>query len=141
VARAFTSLTGRWLGRYEYDAGPEPVPFEADLIEDLGFLSGETAEGNTFRPELDGTLHAVITGNHSKGSVHFTKTYLGFEADDHPIYSGRANANLTRIEGRWFFPSQPGWAGRFVMMRKPGAAAERKAGDKAEMELSDTRRS
>ena len=53
------------------------------------------------------------------------KDYLGFDQGDDPVYAGAADASRKRIEGRWSFAGLPGVFGRFVMMRKPGAATTR----------------
>lgn len=115
-------LTGRWMGRYEYDRGGTPTAFEAELTE-AADLSGEMWEPNGFRKDLGAELSATLSGARTGDQVSFVKRYLGFEQGDHPIYDGTANAALTRIEGRWRFTHQPGWGGRFVMMRKAKAAA------------------
>ncbi|MEZ5885927.1 MAG: hypothetical protein R3D56_03415 [Paracoccaceae bacterium] len=38
--RAERHLTGRWLGRYDYE-GAQPVPFEVDLHDAGGSLTGD----------------------------------------------------------------------------------------------------
>ena len=57
------SLTGRWIGRYDYDDGEASVPFEADMTQTGMTLRAMTAEPNTFRhggaPELLGALYQV----------------------------------------------------------------------------------
>lgn len=121
TAGAFPDLTGRWLGRYDYPMGDPPVPFEADLVEEAGLVSGQTEEPNTFRPGMGALLQAVIEGHRGAGGLRLVKRYLGFVQED-LIYDGVADAALTRISGRWFFASGPGLSGRFVMMRKPLAA-------------------
>jgi hypothetical protein len=119
----FLVLTGRWWGRYEQAPGG-PVPFEAELSEDDGSITGETSEPNTFRGDMGAALTATLTGGRAGAEVNFLKQYHGFVQDDCPVYQGTANAALTRIEGQWSFPSWPGLTGRFVMMRKPQAEAK-----------------
>jgi hypothetical protein len=123
VAQHISNLSGRWLGRYEYIVGAEPVPFEAELVDELGAIYGQISEPNTFRRDISGDLRAVFDGDVNGAAVSFVKRYLGFSHDDDPMYSGVVNAAMTRIEGRWSFPTQPWWSGRFVMMRKPVATA------------------
>jgi hypothetical protein len=112
------SMTGRWLGRYEYPYGPPPVPFEADLIDEAGGLSGAIYEPNTFRPNAGPELSADITGSRTGAQVVFQKRYRGAPAREWPFYEGTVNSAFTRIEGRWIF-HHIGLSGRFVMMRKP----------------------
>jgi hypothetical protein len=123
MAQMYKNLTGRWLGRYDQPAQQPSVPFEADLVEEAGSLTGETQEPNTFRRELGPTLTAILSGGRTGQTVSFIKDYQGF-AQHGPVYLGEANAALTRIAGHWSFPGLPGLTGRFVMMRKPLAAAK-----------------
>lgn len=117
----FRCLSGRWLGRYDYPDGMESVGFEVDLSEAGGALTGLVREPNTFRPEMGEELVAQVMGEHAAGQVSFVKYYIGFAQGDDPVYEGRANHALTRVEGHWRFAGQVGWSGRFVMIRKPEA--------------------
>jgi hypothetical protein len=122
---AFKDLTGRWLGRYDYAHGGEGVSFEADLVEDAGSLTGETVEPNTFQRGMGAELHAALAGSRTGTSVAFVKTYVGFGQGADPHYTGALDQALTRMVGDWAFPMEPGgWSGRFVMIRKPLAAAQ-----------------
>lgn len=123
MSKSYTSLSGRWLGRYEYPDGREPVPFEAVLAEELDLLAGEIEEPNTFAQGHGPVLSAMIEGSRDGLSVEFRKRYHGFALQSCPQYDGEVNAALTRIEGIWRFAAQPGFVGRFVMMRKPMAEA------------------
>lgn len=124
MAKSYTDLGGRWLGRYEYPDGRDPVPFEAVLAEDTGLLAGEIEEPNTFAQGHGPVLAAMIEGSRDGLSVEFRKRYHGFALQACPQYDGEANAMLTRIEGIWRFAADPGFSGRFVMMRKPMAEAK-----------------
>lgn len=119
------SLTGRWPGRYEYPYAAPPVPFEAEIVEDAGMISGAIYEPNTFKRDAGPELLADITGNRAGAQVVFQKRYRAAPAQEWPIYEGTANNALTRIEGRWIF-HHIGFSGRFVMIRKPMAAAKAK---------------
>ncbi len=101
------------------------VPFEADLVERGGDLSGTTSEPNTFRFDLGSVLDADLAGGFADGAVNFVKRYNGFSPDDDPVYAGLLNPTLTRIQGTWRFPRKPWASGPFTMMRKPSAAARR----------------
>ncbi|MCY1127634.1 hypothetical protein OU426_12275 [Frigidibacter sp. RF13] len=133
MAARSDDLTGRWLGRYDYQGAAEPVPFEVDLHDAGGTLTGDITEPNSFRPDQGTILSAVLNGDHNGQRVSFLKRYVGFDQGDHPRYQGELNAARTRIEGRWHFPKSPTLTGRFVMMRKPRAAAEEKARGSAEV--------
>ncbi len=123
MAERFQTLTGKWLGRYGYAHSSLVVPFEADLVEKGGDLSGRTTEPNTFRFDLGSYLEAALAGGRGDGAVNFIKRYDGFSPSDDPVYAGLVNAALTRIEGTWRFPRKPWASGPFTMMRKPLAAA------------------
>lgn len=129
---AHADLSGRWLGRYDYPDGRPPVPFEADLLDDGGAVSGQITEQNSFVPGAGAVLVAWVTGTRQGDALGFEKRYAGFDPLDCPSYEGRTNVALTRISGRWFFRHDRAWSGRFVMMRKPlaRAATGRTAGAK-----------
>jgi hypothetical protein len=132
------NLTGRWLGRYEYEYGQPPVAFEADITDAHGHISGQICEPNSFRPGMGAVLTATLAGACSGDDVQFSKRYVGFTQDGPLIYNGTANAARSRIEGRWHFADVPFWNGRFVMMRKPRAAARAALSAKIERELAFT---
>ncbi|MGL5009638.1 MAG: hypothetical protein ACRC6I_07120 [Paracoccaceae bacterium] len=115
------SLTGRWLGRYDYPYGAASVAFEADVVEDAGVLGGAIFEPNTFRRDAGPELVADIQGSRDGAQVMFHKRYRGATPAEWPHYEGVVNGALTRIEGRWVFAAT-GFSGRFVMMRKPVAS-------------------
>lgn len=121
----YRDLSGRWLGKYAYDGGGQPVAFEAVLTEEAGFLHGETLEPNSFRADQGLELAAVLAGVRDEGSVSFVKTYLAFREEDESRYEGQVDAALCRIEGHWWFPLVPSVTGRFVMMRDTSAALSR----------------
>ena len=107
------------------------VPFEAEIVDYSGDLTGLTSEPNTFRFDLGSVLDAVLAGGRGDGAVNFIKRYNGFSHVDDPVYAGLVNASLTRIEGTWRFPRKPWATGPFTMMRKPSAAARTSRSDRA----------
>ncbi len=121
MARGFDSLTGRWLGRYDYADGRPGVAFEASLLDQDGALSGVVEEPNTFGRSAAAVLVADLDGTRSGSAVSFLKRYVGSDRLAWPSYHGTANAALTRVEGRWWFAADPRQSGRFVLMRKPRA--------------------
>ena len=119
MTETFTTLTGQWLGRFEYDRGGVAAAFEAELSETDGVLRGQTTEPNSFRKDMGPELTAQITGSRADDKVSFFKRYIGFDQGDLLIYDGTTDAVLTRIEGRWRFNAQPNWGGRFVLLIRP----------------------
>ena len=114
-----TDLTGRWMGRYDYNSRVLPaVAFEVVLEEEAGHLTGIITEPNGFRGDRGASLRARLIGGRDGAEVRFVKYYIGFDQDDDPHYAGTANAALTRIEGTWHFPVIGGKGGRFVMTRE-----------------------
>jgi len=130
---AQVSLTGAWSGAYRYpgDRFPETV-FEAVIEERGGAFTGSTKEPNILRPWLDAVITADIDGHRSGQNVSFTKIMDGSGGMRHAIiYEGLADAELTRIEGRWSIPRE--WSGSFFMVRDSRAAA--KAAKEASIEV------
>ncbi|MEM7642134.1 MAG: hypothetical protein AAF366_06360 [Pseudomonadota bacterium] len=116
-------LTGRWIGRYGYSAGGDPVPFEAELVQVGDALEGQIVEPNTFLPNGDSELTAHLTGTVDGDALSFIKRYDGLSARDHPRYEGRLLASGNRIEGTWRFAGPAYFTGTFTMVRKPRAQA------------------
>ena len=54
-------------------------------------------------------------------SIAFTKFYDGSGGMGHAVrYEGTADANLSRIDGKWSIPRD--WSGTFFMVRDDGGA-------------------
>ena len=122
----FTTLSGAWMGRYDYGAGQCPVSFEAMLQDDAGALSGQITEPNTFRRDMGASLTASLVGDRLGYDVTFRKIYAGFDQGGDPVYEGVLNAALDRIDGMWRFSNDPQWSGRFMMIRALRVRARRK---------------
>ena len=121
-----TDLTGRWMGRYDYNSRVLPaVAFEVVLTDAAGDLSGTITEPNGFRGDRGATLTARLIGGRDGADVRFVKYYIGFDQYDDPHYRGTVNAALTRIEGQWHFPIVGGAGGRFIMTRESAQGAVR----------------
>ncbi|KIT16349.1 hypothetical protein [Jannaschia aquimarina] len=117
-------LTGRWIGRYTYAAGGDPVPFEAELWQTGTTLEGRVTEPNTFRRDAGPELSAMVLGWSSGGDLGFLKRYPGLPDEEQPVYEGRLLMGGKRAEGVWHLTGRPDWTGRFSMSRKPRAAAK-----------------
>ncbi len=121
-----SDLGGHWHGFYNMpDSGP-PTPFEAELRDTGGLLSGETSEeGDT--PDCYGMiLRGVIDGHRSGARVSFTKRYDYLPRADYAIlYEGNLAPGGDEIEGRWTIPGV--WSGSFLMVRARKEEAEEAA--------------
>src|SRR3546814_1730022 len=74
MSRKDVDLTGHWTGLYNYPDGP-PVPFEAQLRESSGCVTGTTTETSDLVAGHGQKLHAVIDGRRKGGSIRFLKMY------------------------------------------------------------------
>ena len=123
-------LSGRWTGLYTYPLGRPPTPFEAELRESSGCLTGTTTEIGETSGSLGRMLHAVIDGRRDGSSVRFLKMYDG-SSHDHDVvhYEGALQPGGDEIDGRWVIPGI--WSGTFLMIRASGAeeAAERRVSE------------
>ncbi|MGB3407396.1 MAG: hypothetical protein WBA67_07860 [Jannaschia sp.] len=117
------TLTGRWIGHYDYADGAPSVPFEADLTQTGMTLRATTVEPNTFRPGGMPELRGFLTGWIVGSEVRLTKTYT-FDQGADPEYVGRVDPSFRRITGRWNFDEFPEIRGNFSMMRQPDARAK-----------------
>ncbi len=121
-----SDLSGAWSGAYRYpgDAWPETV-FNAVLQDSGGVFTGSTQEPD-WRKIGGGVITATIDGVREGRAVSFTKHMDGSGGLRHFIlYEGAANAQLTRIEGKWTIPGQ--WSGSFFMTRDDADAEEARA--------------
>ncbi len=125
------TLTGRWIGRYDYGDGEAPVPFEAEMMQDGMTLRATTVEPNTFHPSAARELKGCLTGWIVGREVRMTKTYSFAQLSD-PEYVGHVDPAGRRIAGRWSFEDMPGVHGTFTMTRKPVAEAKATARATAE---------
>lgn len=122
--RRHRSLSGLWTGVFDYPwAQFDPVPFNADLLDVLGALTGEIIEPNSMVGAQDAgpELTARIEGARDGLEVSFLKRYAA-HVRHHVRYEGTANARLTRITGIWTtLEVGGGWSGPFVMDRRDDA--------------------
>ncbi|MEM1373942.1 MAG: hypothetical protein AAGF78_06130 [Pseudomonadota bacterium] len=121
------TLTGPWMGRYNYvSVAMKPVAFNANLIDEGGDISGDTIEPNSFSDlDLDALIAGII-GVREETFLRFTKSYSDFDGPKID-YEGRINATFTRVDGTWSFPHAPWQHGTFVLIRDAVAVdAERR---------------
>lgn len=118
-------LTGKWIGRYTYSVGGDPVPFEAELVHVGTALEGQILEPNTFLPNGESELIAHLTGSIDGDTLSFVKRYEGVSPREHPRYDGHVLTAGNRIEGTWRFAAPAFFTGRFTMTRKPRAQARK----------------
>lgn len=126
-----TNLTGRWTGVYFYpedgfwnanDNYP-PTPFAADLVDDLGLISGTTLEPDLTGPVRHAEIRASLEGRRSASELSFTK-YPDSPRQDPIHYAGIVSADGNSIEGTWIIPGE--WSGTFRMKRKVAPVSVRK---------------
>ncbi len=129
--QAETDLSGRWTGVYFYPLDAElnpfdtlpPTPFDAEIVDNGGNLSGEISEPDTMGPEPTALLRATMTGSHVNGEVVFTKhpgspgdEFNDFEIPDAIEYLGTLSLDGNSISGRWHILDD--WSGAFRMQRR-----------------------
>jgi hypothetical protein len=123
-------LSGRWTGLFNYPDGGPATPFEAELSDIGGSVTGTTTEQGETPETIGETLQAVIDGRREGSALRFLKMYDGAAGDyDVVHYEGEVQPGCDEIEGRWTIPGI--WSGTFLMVRHSGAAAkiEEKTGE------------
>ena len=124
------NLGGQWHGFYNMPLERPPTPFEAELRDSGGLLSGMISEeGDT--PDCRGmTLVSVVEGRRDGDRVSFTKRYDYLPRAHYAIhYEGNLAPGGDEIEGRWTIPGA--WSGTFLMVRarRDAALEEAEAGE------------
>lgn len=122
MAARRATLSGSWSGAYRFpnDAQPEVV-FNAQIEEVDCAFTGALQEPNVYRYASGSVITSEIEGTRTGQSVAFTKFYDGSGGMAHAVrYEGTADANLSRIDGKWSIPRD--WSGTFFMVRDDGAA-------------------
>ena len=120
-------LSGTWKGVFSYPHSLPPNPFDAELRDHAGMLTGETCEVGGSGRSKGQPLHAMIEGHRHGFAISLVKRYDALRRANTPVYySGTVNADGTEISGVWDIPGS--WSGTFLMIRaKPKTAAvERK---------------
>ena len=113
-----SDLSGRWSGFYSYPVALPPVPFEAELRDLAGRLTGTTTEVSEGR-----SLNAVLDGHRSGRSVRFAKMYDAADEEyDTVEYVGELSDSDNEIGGRWRISGA--WSGSFLMVRAGGKREE-----------------
>ncbi len=109
------NLSGLWSGSYVYPGELKPVPFNVELRDHDGRLSGEVSEPAPPYMAV-GEAHAMLTGGRSGSNVSFTKVYDSLEHFLDPVtYVGTLDDEECEIAGTWSI--SPGFSGSFVMTR------------------------
>lgn len=124
------NLSGKWSGFYNYPGGRPPTQFEAELLDTVGLLSGETREEGDSPDCFGETLQAVLDGRRDGDRVAFTKRYDDLRRAYYATaYEGVLAPDGNEIEGRWTVPGI--WSGTFLMVRHAGAtqAEEKKVSE------------
>ncbi len=135
MAQVYTTLSGHWIGRYDYNGRGAPVAFEARIDEGPQGVLGDITEPNSFKNGMGPSLSAHMSGARAGDSVSFIKTYHGLSTLNRPMYDGTVNAALTRIEGGWRFDDPQLGTGAFSMVRVEPKALEKSLGVLEELGL------
>jgi hypothetical protein len=122
VSGVARDLTGTWSGIFNYPRSLPPGQFTAELRDHGGQLAGETTELGQTRRDQGSTLHALIEGRRTGGSVDFVKRYDAERRANTPVYyTGSISADGDEITGTWDIPGH--WNGTFIMIRQARNAA------------------
>ncbi len=127
-----SDLSGLWSGSYVYPGELSPVPFNVELRDHDGRLSGEVVEPAP--PYMvAGEAHAILTGGRSGSSVTFVKVYDSIEHFLDPVdYAGTLDDDECEIAGTWSIST--GFSGSFVMTRPKKEQANAEIKEEAEIE-------
>lgn len=120
-----TDLSGRWTGVYFYPVDAElnpyddlpPTPFEAQLHDVGGEVTGSTLEPDNLGPIGAPPVPARLEGHHFDGQLVFTKFPDGGGQTHSIDYIGSISTDGNSIAGRWVIHVD--WSGTFRMQRKP----------------------
>ena len=120
------NLSGVWKGIFHYPRHYPPVPFDAEIRDHFGALSGETVEVANAGGLNGQTLHAVLWGNRQGSDVSFAKSYDTLRRAPNVVhYQGQVNESGDEISGTWRIAGS--WSGPFMMIRKkPEIAAAKR---------------
>lgn len=118
-------LSGRWTGVYFYPVDAEfnpyddlpPTPFEAQLRDAGGEVTGSTLEPDALGPADALPIPARLEGHHFDGQLVFTKFPDGGGQTHSIDYIGSISTDGNSIAGRWVIHGD--WSGTFRMQRKP----------------------
>ena len=113
-------LSGHWRGFFNHPSQFPPNPFEAELTDISGVISGLiTQPGEFFYPP--GTiLQAVVEGSRDGGELIFIKIYDDLDRPS-PHYRGMILPGGDEVQGEWTIPGD--WSGTFFMIRAGKAKA------------------
>jgi len=115
-AAAEHDLSGQWSGFYNYPIDRPPTPFEVELRDNGGLLSGVVSEPGDTRASRGMTLHAVLEGQREGATVRFAKHYDYLPRAHYVVdYHGQIAPGGDEIEGEWSI--RGAWSGTFLMIR------------------------
>jgi hypothetical protein len=118
------NLSGRWTGVYFYPVDVEfnphddlpPTPFEAEIRDAGGEISGSTLEPHALGPPGAAPIPARIEGHHFDGQLIFTKFPDGGGQLHSIDYIGAISGDGNSVAGRWVIHGD--WSGTFQMQRR-----------------------
>ncbi|WP_166037152.1 hypothetical protein [Sphingosinicella sp. YJ22] len=120
-------LSGHWSGVFSFPYELPPGPFEAQIHDIAGAISGVTTEPGDIYDPPGTTLDATIEGRRSGAFLTFVKTYGHELRPDRVYYRGTVQPCGNEIQGEWTIPGE--WSGTFLMIRaaKEETAVRRRA--------------
>lgn len=128
-----TDISGTWSGSYVYPGSLEPVPFEAEIRDHGGLISGLIHEPAEAWAGVDRAT-AIMAGQRQGREVSFVKSYDQSEAYPEPVhYEGTVDEEECEIAGSWVIIGE--WSGSFVMTRPKAAEAEERVEETVPVEL------
>lgn len=122
------NLSGKWSGFFNYPSQFPPNPFEAELADHAGAISGLITQPGEFFYPPGTVLQAVVEGSRQGSELRFVKIYDDLERPT-PCYRGTIQPGGDEVHGEWMIPGD--WSGTFFMIRagKAKAAAERRVSE------------
>lgn len=120
------NVSGVWKGILYYPRLLPPLPFDAELREYSGKISGETIEIGDMGPGTGRQLIALLEGMRINSHVCFSKRYDHLGRSDYVVnYDGWLNEDASELAGVWSIPDS--WSGSFLMMRgRPNGVSEQR---------------
>jgi len=92
-------LSGRWTGVFNFPRDLPPGPFEAEIRDLAGAISGVTTEPGDWYDPPGTILDAVIEGRRDGTLVTFLKTYGDTLRPDSVSYRGTVQPGGDEIQG------------------------------------------
>lgn len=122
------NLSGKWSGFFNYPSQFPPNPFDAELTDVGGTISGLITQPGEFFYPPGTVLQAVVEGSRLGSELRFIKIYDELDRPT-PHYRGTIQPGGDEVHGEWTIPGD--WSGTFFMIRagEAKAAEERRVSE------------